>query len=146
LRDLDGSVLGARAAAKARAGGGPIELPPGRYEVVLEPTAVIDLLYLMAMYGFNGKAIAEGRSFVELGQRQFDAALSIVDDPIGADRMGLTFDAEGTPKRPITFVDAGVSAAVAHDRRSAAQAGTCSTGHALPGAASWGGLATNLHL
>ena len=37
LADLDGAVLGARAAAKARAGADPVELPPGRYEVVLEP-------------------------------------------------------------------------------------------------------------
>ena len=35
---------GARAAAKARAGADPVELPPGRYEVVLEPPAVADLL------------------------------------------------------------------------------------------------------
>ena len=44
------------------------------------------------------------------------------------------------------FVDAGVSATVAHDRRSAAQAGATSTGHALPGAAAFGAIATNLHL
>ncbi|HEY1487415.1 MAG TPA: DNA gyrase modulator, partial [Micromonosporaceae bacterium] len=40
LADIDGAILGARAAAKARAGVDPVELPPGRYEVVLEPAAV----------------------------------------------------------------------------------------------------------
>ena len=57
LADLDGAVLGARAAAKARAGVDPVELPPGRYEVVLEPTAVADMLAGVRMYGFNGKAV-----------------------------------------------------------------------------------------
>ena len=50
-------ALGARAAAKARAAADPVELPPGRYEVVLEPTAVADILQNLAWYGFNGKAV-----------------------------------------------------------------------------------------
>src|SRR5690606_9481452 len=73
LADLDGAALGTRAAAKALAAVDAVELPPGRYEVVLEPTAVADLLTLMAFYGFNGKAVNERRSFVELGAAQFDA-------------------------------------------------------------------------
>ncbi len=146
LSDLDGGRLGARAATKARASLQSQELPPGRYEVVLEPTAVFDLLENFAFYGFNGKAVDERRSFVELGEAQFDPAVSIVDDPFDPSGLGFAFDAEGTPKQRRMFVDAGVSAAVAHDRRSAAQAGAASTGHALPGAAAFGAIATNLHL
>ena len=59
LADLDGAALGARAAAKARAWREPVELPPGRYEVVLEPTAVADILGNLAAHGFNGKAVNE---------------------------------------------------------------------------------------
>lgn len=146
LSDVDGARLGARAAAKARAAVAPRELPPGRYEVVLEPTAVIDLLENLALYGFNGKAVNEGRSFVEVGAAQFDPSLSIVDDPFDPRGLALAFDVEGTPKARRTFVDAGTSVAVAHDRRSAAVAGTTSTGHALAGGASFGAIATNLHL
>ena len=47
---------------------GPVELPPGRYEVVLEPTAVADILEILAAAGFNGKAVNERRSFVRLGR------------------------------------------------------------------------------
>jgi len=146
LADLDGAVLGARAAAKAVASKDPVELPPGRYEVVLEPTAVVDLLQLMAIYGFNGKSVAERQSFVELNAAQFDPAVTLVDDPLDAGGAGLPFDVEGTPKRRLTLVDAGVTRAVAHDRRSAAQVGAESTGHAMPGAASWGAIATNVQL
>jgi predicted Zn-dependent protease len=146
LSDLDGSRLGARATAKARASADPRELPPGRYEVVLEPTAVVDLLGNLAAWGFNGKAVNEGRSFVEVGAPQFDPSISIVDDPFDPQVLDMAFDSEGTPKQRIAFVDAGVSRAVSHDRRSAAQAGSVSTGHALAGAASFGAIATNLHL
>jgi predicted Zn-dependent protease len=146
LSDLDGGLLGARAATKARRSLQPQELPPGRYEVVLEPTAVVDLLENLSFYAFNGKAVNERRSFIEVGTAQFDPALSIADDPFDPSGLGFAFDAEGTPKQRRMFVDAGLSATVAHDRRSAAQAGATSTGHALPGAAAFGAIATNLHL
>jgi predicted Zn-dependent protease len=146
LSDLDGARLGARAAAKASAQDDAVQLPPGRYEVVFEPTAVFDLLNNLALYGFNGKAVHEGRSFVEVGQPQFDPSVTIVDDPFDGRGMGLAFDVEGTPKARRNFVDAGMSAAVAHDRRSAAQAGAVSTGHALAGAAAWGAFPLNLRL
>jgi predicted Zn-dependent protease len=146
LSDVDGAVLGARAAAKARAGADPVELPPGRYEVVLEPGAVADILQNLSMYGFNGKAVAERRSFAEVGAQQFDRTVTLTDDSLGAGDLGLPFDAEGTPKRRLTLIDAGVTRAVAHDRRTAAEVGADSTGHGWPGAASWGPFPMNLRL
>jgi predicted Zn-dependent protease len=132
MSQVDGSVLGARAAAKARAGMDPVELPPGRYEVVLEPTAVHDVLRCLALYGFNGRAVGERRSFAVLGEAQMDPAVTLVDDAVSPGAIGLPFDVEGTPRRRRELVSAGVTAGVAHDRRTAAEAGTESTGHAAP--------------
>lgn len=146
LADIAGEVLGSRAAAKARAGTGPVELPPGQYEVVLESTAVRDLLDNLAFYGFNGKALVERRSFVELGEQQFDPSVTLVDAGPGPDSPGAPYDVEGTPRRRLTVVDAGVTRAVAHDRRTAARAGVQSTGHALPGAATLGPIPAALSL
>ncbi|MEV0727561.1 metallopeptidase TldD-related protein [Polymorphospora sp. NPDC050346] len=144
LADLDGAVLGARATAKARAGADPVELPPDRYEVVLEPTAVADLLHTLALWGFNGKVVGERRSFAEPGEPQFDPAITLRDDaPNG---LGLPFDYEGTPRAPLTLVEAGRTTAVTHDRRTAATAGTASTGHAPPTDNPWGPAAGNLGL
>jgi predicted Zn-dependent protease len=126
IRDLDGAALGARAAAKARSWAEPVELPPGRYEVVLEPTAVADILGNLASAGFSGKAVNERRSFVAVGEGQFDPSVSIHDDPLAA---GIGYDAEGTPHRRFALVDGGRTVAVTHDRRSAAEAGVTSTGH-----------------
>jgi predicted Zn-dependent protease len=145
LSDVDGSVLGARAAAKARAGADPVELPPGRYEVVLEPAAVADILYFLAVYGFNGKAVHERRSFAELGEAQFDPSVTLLDDAGRAGAPGLPFDVQGTPKPRLELVAGGVTAALTHDRRTAATAGTRSTGHAL-GDGRFGAIATNLLL
>jgi predicted Zn-dependent protease len=146
LADVDGGVLGARAAAKARAGADPVELPPGRYEVVLEATAVADVLQMLAVYGFNGKAVLERRSFVELGVAQFDPAITLIDDAAEPDTIVLPFDAEGTPRQRLTLVDEGVSTAVAHDRRTAARAGVESTGHAVVGGAVWGAVPASTRL
>jgi predicted Zn-dependent protease len=143
LADLDGAALGNRAAAKARAGGRPVELPPGHYEVVLEPTAVADILDNLAGFGFNGKAFAQQQSFAELGAHQFDEAVTIVDEPLGAT---LPFDQEGTPRDTLVLVERGRTVAVSHDRTSAAEAGAVSTGHGSGASRSWGPIAANLHL
>ncbi|MEV4704020.1 metallopeptidase TldD-related protein [Actinoplanes sp. NPDC049316] len=143
LADLDGVALGERAAAKARAAGSPVELPPGRYEVVLEPTAVADLLDNLASFGFNGKAYAQHQSFAEPGSRQFDPRITITDEPLGA---RLPFDEEGTPRATLLLVEDGITRAVSHDRTSAAEAGAVSTGHASAASRSWGPIAANLHL
>jgi predicted Zn-dependent protease len=149
LADLDGAALGARAAAKARAGGQPIELPPGRYEVVLEPEAVADVIDNLAMYGFNGKAFAQRQSFAELGVAQFDPAVTMLDEPLG--RPGepppaVPFDDEGTPRAPLVLVRDGVTTAVTHDRTSAAEVGATSTGHASSSSRTWGPVAAHMRL
>ena len=149
LADLDGAALGARAVAKARAGERPIQLPPARYEVVLEPEAVADLLANLAAFGFNGKAFAQRQSFVELGVDQFDPAVTIVDEPLGRPgepAPGLPFDVEGTPRSSLPLVRAGTTVAVTHDRRSAAEAGAASTGHGSPWSRTWGPVASHLRL
>ena len=144
LADIDGAILGARAAAKANAGVDRVELPPDRYEVVLEPSAVADVLEAFSMYGFNAKAVAERRSFVRLGDDQFDAAVTLADD---APAAGVAFDADGTPTQRVALVDAGRTVGLTHDRRTAAAAGgdATSTGNGV-GSASFGAVARHLVL
>ncbi|MFC7548197.1 metallopeptidase TldD-related protein [Plantactinospora sp. GCM10030261] len=143
LAGIDGAVLGARAAAKARAGAGPVELPPGEYEVVLEPAAVADVLANLAYYGFNGKDHIERQSFAEVGTAQFDPSITMVDDAPGT--PALPFDTEGTPRGRLVLVEDGITRAVTHNRRTAAEAGTASTGHELT-ASSFGPMPLSLSL
>ena len=145
LSEIDGAACGAVAAAKAWSGLDPVELPPGDYEVVFEPRAVAAALFFPAAMGFNGKAHAEGTSFVHLGEAQWDAAVDIWDDATDPRALGDPYDVEGTPRHRHDLVRAGVSAALTHDRRSARLAGVEPTGHSV-GSDAFGGMATDLFL
>ena len=144
IADLDGSLVGGRAAAKARESQHPTDLDPGRYEVVLEPQCVENLLQFLFVYGFNGRTVEEGRSFVRLGEQQFDPAISLRDDATDAETVGLLFDIEGTPKRRVDVVVDGVTSAALHTRRTAAKAGTESTSCAVEDGDIWGALPQNV--
>ncbi|HSK93630.1 MAG TPA: TldD/PmbA family protein [Candidatus Angelobacter sp.] len=146
LTDLDGAAVGREATRRAREAADAADLPPGRYEVVLEPSCVVNVLSFLALYGFNGRAVEEGRSFARLGESQFDSTLSLADDvahPLG---IGVPFDAEGTPKRRVELVRDGVTTSLVHDRRTAKALGAASTGHAVAGAGPWGAIPANLVL
>ena len=147
--ELDGRALAEEAAAKATAPGEPAELPPGDYPVVFEAHAVGCLLELLAGAAFDGLAHADGRGALSgrLGTVVASPAINLADSPSSPRTLTRSFDAEGTPKRPLPLIQDGVAHAVAHDIRSAALAGTVSTGHALtPGGDPYGALPTNLVL
>jgi predicted Zn-dependent protease len=129
IGDLDGSAVGGVAAQKASASVETIELDPGHYQVVLEPRAVAEALLFLAVYGYNAKAYADGTSFVHLGEAQMDEAVHVWDDAADPRSVGAPYDVEGTPKQRVDLVRGGVTSGVVHDRRTAAKAGTQSTGH-----------------
>jgi PmbA protein len=131
---IDPEQIGRTAFTKARTSQRPRGVDAGRYEVVLEPAATATLMEFLAYLGFGGRAIAEGRScFSErIGQKLMSDRISIADDALSPLTIGLPFDFEGTPKRRVDLVTQGTVQGGVHDRRSAAQAGAESTGHALP--------------
>jgi PmbA protein len=146
--DVDAGAVGDRAFAKARDSQSPRDLEPGRYEVVLEPAATATLLGFLAYMGFGGRAILEGRSCFSgrLGEKLMDDRISIHDDARSPETIGIPFDFEGTPKRRVDLIKDGVALGGVQDRRSARQAGTESTGHALPPPNPEGPLPLNLFL
>ncbi len=138
LSDIDAAAVGALAATRAVDAAEPYDIKPGHYEVVLAPECVATVAIFLAYYGFNGKFVNEGMSFVEPGSRQFDPAVTLADDVTDPRAAGVGFDTEGTRRRPVTLVGGGVSTGLLHDRRTAAQAGAESTGHAAPGSEVYG--------
>jgi PmbA protein len=148
ISDLDPPAIGARAFAKARDSQNPQDLEPGHYEVVLDPAATATLLAFLAYMGFGGRAIAEGRSCFSgrLGQKLMDEKVTIYDDALASETVGLPFDFEGTPKRRTDLVKQGVAVTGVHDRRSAKQEGVESTGHALPPPNTEGAFPLNLFM
>ena len=146
LGDIDGAAAGNEATRRARDAADATDLDPGRYEVVLSPSCVVNVLGFLALYGFNGRAVEEGRSFARLGEAQFDASISLADDVSHPLSVGVAFDAEGTPKRRVDLVRDGVTAGLVHDRRTAKALGTESTGNAVAGLGTFGVLPANLVL
>ena len=133
LAQLDPIGLARTAARKAAESRDPRELPAGRYTVILEPAAVLDLTG--QMFGdFSATAIRDGRSFLNdrIGQKLFGDNVTIYDDALDAAQAGATFDGEGVPKRRLTLVDSGVVHEIAYCRQAAALAGVEPTGHGLP--------------
>ena len=144
---VDGAAIAAEAAQKANRGAGASPLEPGEYTVVLDPHAVSELLWVLAHSAFNGLLHAEGQGALSatLGTRVASPAVNLSDSPRFPGTLPRAFDAEGAAKAPLPLIQDGVAHAVAHDTRSAALAGSQTTGPALePGGSEDGPRPTNL--
>jgi predicted Zn-dependent protease len=135
VRDFDPQSLVERASDKARRAVDPQELEPGRYTVILEPAAVLDLAGFL-FYDFAATAVADKRSCLNdrLGKALFGKNISIVDDVYHPLQLGANFDGEGIARQRVQLVEAGVPRRLVYSRRSAKTARKNPTGHgfALP--------------
>jgi PmbA protein len=125
--------LARRAADKSRLSKSPRELPPGRYTVVLEPAAVLDLVGQI-FADFSATAIADQRSFLtgRIGEQLFGKNITILDDVHHPLQAGAAYDGEGVPRQRLTLVHRGVPCEIAYSRSSARKAGVPATGHGFP--------------
>lgn len=126
-------ILAERAVRKAKLSRNPVEIKPGRYTVILEPAAVLDLVG--QIFGdFSGTAIADQRSFLNdrLGEKLFGSNITIYDDVGFPLQTGAPFDGEGVPRRALKLVKDGVPRQVAYSRVAAKRADTETTGHGFP--------------
>jgi PmbA protein len=135
VREIDPLRLAKIASEKAARAQNPVELTPGRFTVILEPAAVLDLVGFL-FYDFAATAITDKRSCFSgrLGKPVFGKNISITDDAYHPDQLGAPFDGEGMPRQRVVLVDRGVVKNLVYSRRSAQQDGTKTTGHgfALP--------------
>lgn len=117
---LDARKLAEIAAEKALRSAAPVELPPGKYTVILEPSAVVDLIgFLVA--DFSGLALLEQRSCLNgrVGTQLLGENISIVDDVLHPAQTGAAFDGEGVARQRLTLVDRGVVCDLAMSRGTA---------------------------
>ncbi len=131
--DVHPEELARRAARKARDSANPRELSPGLYTVILEPSAVLDLVG--QIFGdFSATAIEDQRSFLNerIGEKLFGDNITIYDDCRFPLQTGALFDGEGVPRQTLTLVRRGVPQQIAYSRDAAAKAGVEPTGHGYP--------------
>ncbi|MGC1484606.1 MAG: TldD/PmbA family protein [Candidatus Acidiferrum sp.] len=130
VRDFDPQKLALRASVKAHLAVDARELPPGRYTVILEPSAVLDLVGFL-FYDFAATALEDKRSCLNerMGKQIFGKNITIRDDAYHPLQLGAHFDGEGMPRQRILLVDRGVPKNLVYARSSAKAARTKPTGH-----------------
>ncbi|MGH9447194.1 MAG: TldD/PmbA family protein, partial [Terriglobia bacterium] len=132
-RQLSVEELAGRAARKATRSRDPQELAPGRYTVILEPAAVMDLMGFLLL-DFGGLAVEEQRSCLtgRVSQKVFGENIQMWDDVYHPSQGGASFDGEGVPRQRVTLVRNGVVENLVYSRRTARKAGVTPTGHGFP--------------
>lgn len=122
VRNVDPARLAEIAAQKARDSRSPQELPPGKYTVILEPAAVLDLVGFM-FWDFGGLAILDQRSFLNnrIGTKLFGENITIVDDVTHPLQSNTPFDGEGVHRQRVSLVEKGVIRNLVYARSTAAK-------------------------
>jgi predicted Zn-dependent protease len=120
VTNLDSLKLAEIAAQKAVESAHPREIPPGKYTVILEPAAVLDIVGFM-FWDYSGMAILDQRSFLtgRIGSMLFGENITILDDVADPLQAGSPFDGEGVVRKKIGLVQNGVVKRVVYARATA---------------------------
>ncbi len=122
VKNLDPVRLAEIAARKAKESKNPKELAPGKYTVILEPAAVLDLVGFM-FWDFSGMALLDQRSFLNnrIGTKLFGENINIMDDAYHPLQSGSPYDGEGVGRKRLALVENGVIKRVVYARSTAAK-------------------------
>jgi predicted Zn-dependent protease len=120
LTKLDPLRLAEVAAQKAVDSARPREIPAGKYTVILEPAAVLDIVGFM-FWDYSGMAILDQRSFLtgRIGTKLFGDNITIWDDVAHPLQTGAPFDGEGVQRQRVALVENGIVRRVVYARATA---------------------------
>lgn len=107
----------------------PKAIEPGKYTVILEPAASIDLLQNM-IFNMDARQADEGRSFLakagggtKLGEKIVDERVTIYSDPTHPDIATATWSQDGRPQEKTYWIEKGVVKNLFYSRFWAQQKG-----------------------
>jgi predicted Zn-dependent protease len=120
VTNLDPLLLAEIAAKKAIDAANPAEIPAGKYTVILEPSAALDIVGFM-FWDYSGMAILDQRSFLtgRIGSKLFGENITIWDDVAHPLQTGSPFDGEGMCRQRVTLVENGIVKRVVYSRATA---------------------------
>jgi predicted Zn-dependent protease len=139
--DVDVIALAAEAARRLEWGKRRVTLPAGKYETLLPPSAVSDLMIYLA-WSMEGRSAQEGRNALagpngtRVGERLTDLPLTLACDPAApgleyepfltatSSGEGISVFDNGAPTRRVDWVRGGVISELAYSRAEAAEFGT----------------------
>jgi len=145
IKEIDGAAVGKAAIGKCLAWQNPKRLEPGKYTVVLEPTASGDLITRIG-FVLQARAADEGRSLfskpgggTQVGEKLFPEFVTLRTDPANRLYSSLPWagggfggggggffgggGGSGLPVAPITWIDKGVLKSLFYDRYWAEKSG-----------------------
>jgi predicted Zn-dependent protease len=122
VTNLDPLGLAETAAKKAIDSAHPAEIPAGKYTVILEPAAALDIVGFM-FWDYSGMAILDQRSFLtgRIDSQLFGENITIWDDVAHPLQTGSPFDGEGMRRMRVPLVEKGVVKRVVYARATAAR-------------------------
>jgi predicted Zn-dependent protease len=92
----------------------PQAIEPGKYTVILEPNASIDVLEQM-FFNMGAREADEGRSFMskkgggtKLGEKMFDERINFYSDPLHPDLPTATWAGDGQALKKINWIENGI--------------------------------------
>jgi len=120
VANIDPLGLAEIAVKKAIDSAHPAEIPAGKYTVILEPAAVLDIVGFM-FWDYSGMAILDQRSFLtsRIGNQLFGNNITIWDDVTHPLQTGSPFDGEGVRRQSLPLVENGVVKRVVYARGTA---------------------------
>ena len=139
--DVDVLALAAEADRRLAWGGRRVTLPAGRYETLLPPSAVADLMVYLA-WSMEGRPAQEGRSALagpdgpRVGEKLTALPLTLASDPAapgleyepfltaGSSGEGISVFDNGAPTRRAEWVSEGTIGELVYSRAEAAEFGT----------------------
>ena len=119
---IESERIAADAVRKCQDWRGKTSLDPGKYDVILEPTAA-GMLMLRMMNVFDARQAEEGRSFLSksgggtmLNEKLFDERVTIISDPMEKNAETGSFTGGGFPVGRETWVEKGVLKTLSYSR------------------------------
>jgi predicted Zn-dependent protease len=132
---LDTAAATRIAAQKAAASQSAVALEPGKYTVILEPTAASVLLEQL-VFGMDARSADEGRSYfsklggkTRLGEKIVDERITISSDPTNAELPASPWSGDGRAQERINWIEKGVVKNLSYSRYWAQKKGV----KAIPG-------------
>lgn len=120
ISNLDPLGMAERAAEKALSSAHPMEIPAGKYTVIIEPSATLDIVGFM-FWDYSGMSILDQRSFLSgrIGDQLFGENITIWDDVRHPLQTGSPFDGEGMCRKRVPLVESGIVKRVVYARSTA---------------------------
>ncbi|WP_234734438.1 TldD/PmbA family protein [Tellurirhabdus bombi] len=119
---LDAAAATRIAVQKCLGSVGAKALEPGKYTVILEPTAAAVLLENI-FFGMDARSADEGRSFLskpggktKLGEKIMDERVTIYSDPANPELPAAPWSGDGRPQERINWIEKGVVKNMAYSR------------------------------